>query len=209
MLRAQAAALPPMSTDMPSPSPAAGAPRLRYDPFAIALHWLLAVLIVGSFGVGLYMTGLPFSPLRLKVYNWHKWAGVTILALSALRLLWRLGHRPPALPADMPGLQKAGSRISHTLMYLLFFAVPLSGWAYSSAMGMPVSWFGVLALPDFMAVDHDLAEAVLQPLHRNCAFALAGITLLHVAAALKHHWIDRDGLLKRMWPGPRQESAGS
>lgn len=209
MLRAQAAALPPMSTDMPAPSPAAGTPRLRYDPFAIALHWLLAVLIVGSFGVGLYMTGLPFSPLRLKVYNWHKWAGVTILALSALRLLWRLGHRPPALPADMPGLQKAGSRISHTLMYLLFFAVPLSGWAYSSAMGMPVSWFGVLALPDFMAVDHDLAEAVLQPLHRNCAFALAGITLLHVAAALKHHWIDRDGLLKRMWPGPRQESAGS
>ncbi|WP_445288141.1 cytochrome b [Variovorax atrisoli] len=198
-----------MSTDMPSPSPAAGAPRLRYDPFAIALHWLLAVLIVGSFGVGLYMTGLPFSPLRLKVYNWHKWAGVTILALSALRLLWRLGHRPPALPADMPGLQKAGSRISHTLMYLLFFAVPLSGWAYSSAMGMPVSRFGVLALPDFMAVDHDLAEAVLQPLHRNCAFALAGITLLHVAAALKHHWIDHDGLLKRMWPGPRQESAGS
>lgn len=203
MLRAQAAALPPMSTDMPSTSLAAGSRGLRYDPLAIALHWLLAVLIVASFGVGLYMTGLPFSPLRLKVYNWHKWAGVTILALSALRLLWRLGHRPPALPPGMSGLQKAGSRVSHTLMYLLFFAVPLSGWAYSSAMGMPVSWFGMLALPDFVPADHDFAEAVLQPLHRNCAFALAGVMLLHVAAALKHHWIDRDGLLKRMWPGPR------
>jgi len=173
----------------------------------MALHWLLAALIVGSFGVGLYMTGLPFSPLRLKIYSWHKWAGVTILALSALRLLWRLGHRPPALPPGMSALQLASYRISHTLMYLLFFAVPLSGWAYSSAMGMPVAWFGVLPLPDFVPVDHAFAEAVLQPLHRNCAFVLAGVTLLHVAAVLKHHWIDRDGLLKRMWPRPRKEPA--
>ncbi|KQW59293.1 cytochrome b [Variovorax sp. Root411] len=178
----------------------------RFDPLAMALHWLLAALIVGSFGVGLYMTGLPFSPQRLKIYSWHKWAGVTILALSALRLLWRLGHRPPALPPGMSALQLASYRISHTLMYLLFFAVPLSGWAYSSAMGMPVAWFGVLPLPDFVPVDHAFAEAVLQPLHRNCAFVLAGAALLHVAAVLKHHWIDRDDLLQRMWPGPRKES---
>jgi cytochrome b561 len=199
-----------MSADTPpaSSSPLAIAPRSqRYDPFAMALHWLLATLIVGSLGVGLYMTGLPFSPLRLKVYSWHKWAGLTILALSALRLLWRLGHRPPALPPGMSRLQLSGYRVSHALMYLLFFAVPLTGWAYSSAMGMPVAWFGVLALPDFVAVDQPFAEAVLQPLHRNCAFALAGVALLHVAAVLKHHWIDRDGLLKRMWPAPRKESA--
>jgi cytochrome b561 len=107
----------------------------------------------------------------------------------------------------MSALQLASYRISHTLMYLLFFAVPLSGWAYSSAMGMPVAWFGVLPLPDFVPVDHAFAEAVLQPLHRNCAFVLAGVTLLHVAAVLKHHWIDRDGLLKRMWPRPRKEPA--
>jgi len=193
-----------MSADTSS-SPLAADPR--YDPFTMALHWLLAALIVGSFGVGLYMTGLPFSPLRLKIYSWHKWAGVTILALSALRLLWRLGHSPPALPPGMSALQLASYRISHTLMYLLFFAVPLSGWAYSSAMGMPVAWFGVLPLPDFVPVDHAFAEAVLQPLHRNCAFVLAGVTLLHVAAVLKHHWIDRDGLLKRMWPRPRKEPA--
>jgi cytochrome b561 len=193
-----------MSADTSS-SPLAADPR--YDPFTMALHWLLAALIVGSFGVGLYMTGLPFSPLRLKIYSWHKWAGVTILALSALRLLWRLGHRPPALPPGMSALQLASYRISHTLMYLLFFAVPLSGWAYSSAMGMPVAWFGVLPLPDFVPVDHAFAEAVLQPLHRNCAFVLAGVTLLHVAAVLKHHWIDRDSLLKRMWPRPRKEPA--
>ncbi|MDM0009242.1 cytochrome b [Variovorax sp. J22G73] len=195
-----------MSADTPSLplDPRVRAPR--YDGFAIALHWLLAALIIGSLGVGLFMTGLPFSPLRLKMYSWHKWAGVTILALSALRLLWRAGHRPPALPPGMSRLQLASYRVSHTLMYLLFFAVPISGWAYSSAMGMPVAWFGVLALPDFMPVDHVFAEAALQPLHKYCAFALAGVTLLHVAAVCKHHWIDRDGLMQRMWPAPRKES---
>lgn len=195
-----------MSADTPSLPLAPRVRAPRYDGFAIALHWLLAALIIGSLGVGLFMTGLPFSPLRLKMYSWHKWAGVTILALSALRLLWRAGHRPPALPPGMSRLQLASYRVSHTLMYLLFFAVPISGWAYSSAMGMPVAWFGVLALPDFMPVDHAFAEAALQPLHKYCAFALAGVTLLHVAAVCKHHWIDRDGLMQRMWPAPRKES---
>ncbi|RQO50419.1 cytochrome b [Variovorax sp. KBW07] len=201
-----------MSADTPSPLPAADARPLRYGNVAIVLHWLLAAMIVGSLGVGLYMTGLPFSPLRLKLYSWHKWAGVAILLLSALRLLWRLGHRPPALPARimaaMPRWQVAGRRVSHSSMYLLFFAVPLFGWAYSSSLGVPVVWFGVLPLPDFVPVDKDFAEAVLKPLHKGSAYLLAAVTLLHVAAALKHHWIDRDGLLKRMWPAPRKESAG-
>ena len=197
-----------MSADTSLPSPAADPRNLRYGGVAIALHWLLAALIAASLGVGLYMTGLPFSPLRLKLYSWHKWAGVTILLLSALRLAWRLGHRPPPLPAATPAWQLAAYRTGHALMYLLFFAVPLAGWAYSSSMGVPVVWFGALPLPDFMPVDQPFAEAVLQPLHKGCAFTLAGVTLLHVAAALKHHWIDRDGLLKRMWPAPRKESAG-
>jgi cytochrome b561 len=183
---------------------------LRYGPVAMALHWLLAVMIVGSLGVGLYMTGLPLSPARIKLYNWHKWAGVTILLLSALRLVWRLRHAPPPLPlpaaAAMPRWQRTGYRASHALMYLLFLAVPLFGWAYSSALGFPVVWFGVLPLPDFMPVDKELAEAVLKPLHKGSAFTLAAVALLHVAAVLKHHWIDRDGILKRMWPAPRKES---
>ncbi|MDP9914149.1 cytochrome b561 [Variovorax boronicumulans] len=199
----------------PLPAPSVGAVALReprYGRVAMLLHWLLAAMIVGSLGVGLYMTGLPFSPQRLKLYSWHKWAGITILLLSALRLLWRLTHRPPPLSARvlaaMPTWQRAAHRISHALMYLLFFAVPLFGWAYSSGMGVPVVWFGLLPLPDLVAVDKDFAEAVLKPLHQRSAFLLAGVTLLHVAAALKHHWIDHDGLLQRMWPAPRKESAG-
>ena len=180
---------------MPSPS-LATVSRPRYTAPAIVLHWLLAVAIVASFGVGVYMHELPFSPTKLKLYNWHKWAGVTILALSALRLLWRLTHRPPADP-PMPAWQARAAHLTHGLLYALFFAVPLSGWAYSSAAGFPIVWFGVLPLPDFVPVDKALAEAI-KPLRALFAQALAVLVLLHVAGALKHQFIDRDGLLSRM-----------
>jgi cytochrome b561 len=170
----------------------------RYHPTSIALHWLLALAIVGSLAVGLYMTSLPMSPTRLKLYNWHKWAGVLILTLSAARLLWRLAHKPPAaLPA--PAWQLKAAHATHAALYVLFFAVPLAGWAYSSAAGFPIVLFGVLPLPDFVPADRTLAETI-KPLHKWLAYALAATVLLHVAAALKHHFVDRDGLLHRMWP---------
>ena len=178
----------------------------RYTPVAIVLHWVLGVAILGLFAVGVYMADLPFSPLRLKLYNWHKWAGVTLLALSVLRLLWRLTHRPPALPQAislaMPTWQIRAYHATHHLMYLLFFAVPLIGWAYSSAAGFPIVWFGQIALPDFVSPNKELA-ALIKPLHELSALALVGLAGLHVAAALKHQWIDRDGLLSRMLPGRR------
>lgn len=171
----------------------------------MALHWLLALMILGSLGVGLYMTGLPFSPDRLRLYNWHKWAGVTILGLSALRLAWRLTHRPPAdLP--MPAWQQRAAHAVHAALYALFFAVPLAGWAYSSAAGFPVVLFGVLPLPDFVDPDRALSES-LKPLHQWLAYALAATAALHVVAALKHHFVDRDGLLLRMMPARRRGGA--
>jgi cytochrome b561 len=175
----------------------------RYSTVAIVLHWLLALLILAMFAVGLYMTDLPFSPQRLKLYNWHKWAGVTILALTLLRLGWRLTHRPPALPVavtqTMPGWQTRAYHATHHLMYLLFFAVPLMGWAYSSAAGFPIVWFGQIPLPDLLPVNKELAE-LIRPLHKLLALALMALAALHIAAALKHHLIDRDGLLLRMLP---------
>jgi len=169
---------------------------MHYTRTAVVLHWMLAVAIVGSFCVGLYMTSLPFSPQRLKLYNWHKWAGVLILGASALRLLWRLMHRPPEdLP--MPAWQRTAAHVAHQLLYILFFAVPLMGWAYSSAAGFPIVLFGVLPLPDFVAKDAALAE-FLKPLHGQLAWLLAAVVGLHVLGALKHHFINRDGLLRRM-----------
>ena len=177
---------------------------VRYTLPAIALHWLLAVGLIGLLAFGWYMVGLPFSPAKLKYYNWHKWAGFTILLLSVLRLLWRLSHRPPELPARMtaamPRWQQTAHHGVHHLMYVLFFAVPLIGWAYSSASGYPLVWFGVWQLPDFVPVSTELADAI-KPWHRITAYALAALIALHIAAALKHQLIDRDGLLRRMLPG--------
>ena len=171
----------------------------RYTPVAIAMHWLLALLIAATFLFGLYMTSLDPSPDKLRYYNWHKWAGTTILALSALRLLWRLGHRPPPDLA-MPPWQRAASHATHWALYALFFAVPLVGWAYSSAAGYPVVLYGVLPLPDFVSPDKALAEAI-KPWHWRLAYTLAALVVLHVAGAVKHHFIDRDELLSRMRPG--------
>jgi len=172
----------------------------------VLLHWVLGLALIGLFAVGLYMTDLPFSPQRLKLYNWHKWAGVTLLALSAFRLIWRLTHRPPALPvaieSAMPGWQKLAHHATHHGLYLLFFAVPLLGWAYSSAAGFPIVLFGVLPLPDFVPVSEELAE-LIKPLHKLSAFAMMALVLLHVAGALKHQLVDRDGLIARMGFGRR------
>lgn len=175
----------------------------RYSTVAIVLHWLLALLIVAMFGVGIYMTDLPFSPLRLKLYNWHKWAGVTFLALTVLRMLWRMTHRPPALPGavtrTMPGWQTRAYHATHHVMYALFFAVPLVGWAYSSAAGFPIVFFGQIPLPDLLPANKELADLV-KPLHELSALALMALAGLHIAAAFKHHLVDRDGLLSRMLP---------
>lgn len=173
----------------------------RYHPVTIILHWVLALALVGIFCFGVYMADLPFSPTRLKLFNWHKWAGISILALSALRLLWRLSHPAPALPAPivqaMPDWQLKAHHATHVALYVLFFVVPLIGWAYTSAAGFPVVLFGQIPLPDLLSPDKQLA-ALIKPWHQISAYALAALVLLHVAAALKHQLIDRDGLIKRM-----------
>ncbi len=189
---------------MPSTSPSS-APT-RYTGTAKLLHWLLALALIAALGMGLYMVSLSFSPLRLKLYNWHKWLGVSILALSLLRLGWRLTHRPPVLPTAlqtaMPAWQQAAHRATHYALYALFFAVPLLGWAYSSAAGFPIVFLGLVPLPDWVPTSASLAE-LLKPLHQWSTYTLAAFIVLHIAAALKHHFIDRDGLLQRMLPGQR------
>ena len=170
----------------------------RYGPVAIMLHWLAVPLLLGGFALGLYMTGLPSGIHKLKLYNWHKWAGATFLALSLLRLLWRATHRPPA-PVPMPRWQQRAAAGVQGAMMLLFFIVPLLGWAYSSALGYPLVWFGVLPLPDWVPLDRELARAI-KPWHANAAWALVLLVALHVAAAVHHQWVLRDGLLRRMAP---------
>ena len=170
-----------------------------YTHTAIALHWLIAIALAGTFALGLYMHELPLSPQKLKFYSWHKWAGVTIFLFVILRLVWRLGHRPPALPILMPAWQRLAAEATHVLLYVLMFAVPLSGWLMSSAKGFQTVWFGVLPLPDLLDKDKELGD-LLQQVHMILNFSMAGLVLAHLGAALKHHILDRDDILSRMLP---------
>ena len=171
----------------------------KYTRIAIALHWLIALAIVSGFALGLYMTELKFSPDKLKLYSYHKWIGVSAFMLICLRLLWRLTHTPPALPASTPAWQRAAANASHMLLYLFMFAVPLSGWMYSSSAGVPTVPFGIeaLQLPDLVARDKELAST-MRFVHRTLNYSFAALVALHIAAALKHQLIDKDGLLRRM-----------
>lgn len=184
-----------------APRPVSSNAASAYGTVAVVFHWLVAALIVVAFFVGLSMVDLPFSPQRFRFFNWHKWLGIAVLALSAARLLWRAaGHPPPPAPAGMPPWQLTAYRATHVLFYALFFVVPLLGWAYTSAVGVPVVFLGWLPLPDFVPRDKALGDDILKPLHAAASYVLAGVVAVHVAAALKHHYVERDGLLVRMWP---------
>ncbi len=168
-----------------------------YTRTAIAFHWLMALFILGNLTVGWYMADLPLSPSRIRLINWHKWGGITILLLAAARLLWRLSHRPPALPGDIPRWQRDLAHGAHGLLYALFFAVPLAGWAFSSAAGFQVVYLGLVPLPDWVPKDKALAEQ-LKSLHAVLAYGLAGVIALHVAGAIQHALNDPTHYLFRM-----------
>ena len=159
--------------------------RTTYTRTAIVLHWLMAVLIVSAVALGWYMADLKFSPTQVRLFNYHKWIGITILLLAAARLLWRLFHQPPPIPADVPRWQRLAAHGAHWALYVLFFLTPLAGWVYSSAAGFPVVWLGVVPLPDLVSPNKELAE-VMEQRHALLAYTLAAIVVVHVIAAIKH-----------------------
>ena len=172
----------------------------KYTKTAIALHWLVALLIIAAFALGVTMVDIPgLTPTKLKYFSWHKWLGVTVLALAAVRLLWRLTHATPALPMSMPAWQVKISALLHGLLYVLMFAIPVSGYFYSLAAGVPVTYLGVLPLPVLIEPNPEL-KVVLKAVHYWLNMSLLAAVAVHVAAALKHQFIDRDGVLKRMLP---------
>lgn len=177
----------------------------RYTRTAVGLHWIIALLIFTAIPLGIYMHDLPLSPEKLKLYSWHKWIGVTIFLLALLRLFWRSTHRPPALPQTMPAWERFAAHTVHFLLYLLIFAIPISGWLMSSAKGIQTVWFGVLPLPDLVDKDKGLAD-IFKTMHVSLNLMLIGLLLAHVGGALKHHFIERDEILERMLPFLRKKS---
>ena len=176
----------------------------RYTHTAISLHWLMALGLLGTAAVGVYMSDLSLTPMKLKIDSWHKWAGVTLFLLALLRIVWRLTHRPPAPPKNMPAWQHRAAEATHWALYGLMLAIPLSGWLMSSAKGFQTVYFGFLPLPDLLQKDTDLGD-LLKQVHMFFNLCLAGLLLGHVGAAIKHHLIDRDEVLSRMLPFLKQK----
>lgn len=172
----------------------------RYALPAILLHWLMALLILAAFAIGLKLWGLPLSPLKFRLIAWHKWAGISVLILLAVRVAVRLACKVPPLPAHMSPREQRLAHAGHLALYLLMAAVPLAGWMMSSAYGIPVVLFGILPLPALGGMDLALA-AQLKLVHQALNLLLALTVAGHVLIALKHHFVDRDGMLDRMRPG--------
>ncbi len=179
----------------------------RYSTVAVALHWAIAVLILGQIAGGLYMHNLPNSaPAKFDLYQLHKSFGLSILLLTIVRLGWRFGHKPPALPAAMPDWQKIIARLTHWAFYALMFATPLAGWAMVSVspLDVPTLWFGLIEVPHLPffggVADRGGAEDLFQEGHEYLAFSIVGLLVLHVGAALKHGFLDQDGVLRSMAP---------
>lgn len=171
----------------------------RYTVTAVALHWIIALLILCAATLGLYMVGLELSPSKLRLYSWHKWFGVSIFILAVARLLWRITHAPPPLSDGTPRWQRRAAAVTHAALYALLIVIPLSGWLMSSALGVKTVYLGVLPLPDLLAKDKALGE-LLKLVHVVLNTILGVLVTVHVAAALKHHFLDRDDVLHRMLP---------
>jgi cytochrome b561 len=171
---------------------------LRYGFVAQTLHWTVVGLLIVQVTLGKIADGLPLGLEKLAILARHKSFGITILGLAIVRLAWRWIDRPPPLP-PMPRWQHLAANLNHWALYALLFAMPLSGWMMSSASNFPVSWFGLAQLPDLVGPDREIKNQ-FQDLHHLFAWFLYALVGLHVAAAFKHQFVDRDGLLFRMIP---------
>lgn len=167
----------------------------HFGLISILLHWFIAALIIGLLAVGLYMVRLPISLEKLKLYGWHKEYGFLVLGLVILRLIWRLTNVTPQL--NLPLWERLGARTAHWGFYFFMFAMPITGWLITSSAGLPASFFGWFTLPNLVAPSEEL-RPWFQLAHQWLGYALIGLIVVHTAAALKHHLINKDDILRRM-----------
>jgi cytochrome b561 len=173
----------------------------RYDSVAIALHWLIAVLIVANIAIAWSLDLFDHhSPEHDRVLTIHKSVGTTVLLLAALRLAWRWTHPAPSLPLAMPAWQQLAARASHLLLYLVMFVMPVTGLIDSAAFSEPVRYFFLFDLPVVIAHNEPLGHAAFA-VHQATALILYGLLLVHAGAALYHHYFMKDDVLRRMLPG--------
>ena len=179
-------------------------PPNRYSAVAQGFHWLIAALIVLQFTLGWTALELPLGARKLARLDWHKSFGMTILMLAVLRLSWRLFNRPPELPDGMSKIERLLAKLTHVAFYVLLFAMPLTGWLMSSAKNYSVSWFGLFTWPNLIGKNEDNFD-LLRSTHEFLSWALLVLAILHILAALKHHFWNKDDVLVRMLPFKKSE----
>ncbi len=167
---------------------------------ARAFHWSIAALVLVQFALGSIAEEMKLTPAKLDLFVWHKSIGLTVLVLAVLRLAWRFGNPPPGPPDGTPGWERRLAAIAHWVLYALIFAVPLSGWWVSDASRVPFKAFFLVPMPDFVATDRALQEAAAE-VHEVLTMTLLVVVLVHVAAGLRHHFLLRDDVLRRMLTG--------
>jgi cytochrome b561 len=163
-------------------------------------HWVMAALILAQIALGLMAANWRVSPMKLNLFFWHKSTGMLILALVALRLLWRLANPTPALPSGMAAWERAAAQLSHGLLYVLMIALPMTGWVINSASNVPFRIFWLVPLPAIVAPDKPTADLVAL-VHGGLFALLALVLVAHIGAALRHHFVKRNDVLTRMLPG--------
>lgn len=191
-----------------------GKPPIRYGTVAMTFHWAIAALIIFNIWFGFYVHDMPDEdPDHFMYTQIHKSIGLTILALALARLVWRLFNPPPPLPATMPGWERFLAKAAHYLLYGLIILVPLAGWATVSGSRLPTMYFGLFEWPrlpfifDLPADQKRILHGELFSAHSLMATVLMYLIAVHVLAALKHLFVDRDDVMQRMLPGGRAESA--
>jgi cytochrome b561 len=167
----------------------------RFGVVAITLHWVIAVLIIGMLCLGLYMVRLPASFEKLKFFGWHKEFGMLILSLVIIRVVWRFSNVTPEL--TMPRWERIAARLVHWMLYAFMVAMPITGWLVSSAADLPISFFGLFVIPTLIAPNKELLD-LFATIHGYLAYGLIALICGHVGAALKHEFINKDDILRRM-----------
>jgi cytochrome b561 len=169
----------------------------KFGLIAILLHWIIAILMIGLLIEGLYMVRVPISLHKLKLFGWHKEYGILVLMLAVFRLGWRLGNATPSL-SELSWMERVGARSMHWAFYGFMFALPITGWMLTSAAGLAPSFFGWFVLPNLVQPDESLRHQ-LTVIHQWLGYGLILAICAHMGAALKHHFINKDDILRRMF----------
>jgi cytochrome b561 len=174
-----------------------------YNTSRAALHWFVALLLFVTFPLGIYMRELVLTPAKLRLFSYHKWIGISILVLACARVAARWTDRLPPAPQAAPRWRQCAATVVHVTLYLLIFAIPLTGWLMSSAQGFQTVWMGLLPLPDLLPRSRGLAT-LFKALHQSLNLLLLGVVAVHVSAALYHLIFLRDRVFSRMLPSTRR-----